>query len=547
MTPQALDSLSEDEIDQLGDAGVLSDDDLDYLVRTRISPEEMAVLEAIAYGIAKLFHTPINQLVAEAAAHRGPYNKVPGGEAQGTLGLQGERAMIGADGQSYPEIAARAVQSIAAQNPSPMYGYFRTGSQQKIYLFPTLDDARGWLTVLVHGQQPHDYAAVFASVDLTRPVSGLESFGHANVSGDVSVGQLWPFFLGMPFGALGGYFLRKWQEENPGKLFPGLPSAASTASTSSPGSQGAAGMTRGAMPKTAGDYGIGGPWLDIEPVVGGPWDGDDGDDDEDQPYTVGGPWLDIEPLVGGPWVDVVGAQMDDRARRRSWPQTRALIQSAINEVVNATSQAPAAAYVWSLDPPTFVPASNVVLEGTTGVVPFASHSEALDYMRQRIGTPHVALALFDRQSPHWPNPVNWTKSNDPEHASIIAAQAAKASPAGTRAAGDWSTSIGAALDDVRARAQALAAKRSGNVIGVIHTAKDGLWHAIGFSSTDDADDWLGTATQDPAAYTYAAYYDKSDYSWPHPVNEKIGGARTAPRPGDSIRRGIATSGDGWAA
>jgi hypothetical protein len=128
---------------------------------------------------------------------------------------------------------------------------------------------------------------------------------------------------------------------------------------------------------------------------------------------------------------------------------------------------------------------------------------------------------------------------------VIAQQAAKTGP--TRTAGDYvgaQTSIGTAIDDVRSRAQSLATKRAGNVIGVIHTLKDGLWHALAFRNADDADDWLGTATHDPASFTYAAYYDKEDYQWPHPVNEKIGGLGASKPPGAPIRREIATtSGD----
>jgi hypothetical protein len=223
-------------------------------------------------------------------------------------------------------------------------------------------------------------------------------------------------------------------------------------------------------------------------------------------YTIGGPWLDIEPMVG--------VQVDDRARRRAWPQTRALIQSAINEV---TASAPSAAYVWSLDPP-----SAAYYTAQTSVMPFASTADALDYMRARIQTPHVALALFDRNSAHWPNPISWTKSDDPAHEPFIAAQAAKASSS-IRASGG--TAVGAAFDDVRKRAQTIANKRAGNVVGVIHTTKDGLWHALAFRNTDDADDWLGTSTQEPASYTYAAYFDKDDRMWPHAVNEKTGGPR----------------------
>jgi hypothetical protein len=120
---------------------------------------------------------------------------------------------------------------------------------------------------------------------------------------------------------------------------------------------------------------------------------------------------------------------------------------------------------------------------------------------------------------------------------------------GARLEGDYVGAdivIGAAIDDVRRRAQMLADKRAGTVIGVIHTSKDGLWHTLAFRAADDADDWLGTATHDPASFTYAAYYDKEDFQWPHPVNEKIGGERTPSRPGEPIRRGIATSGDRWA-
>ncbi len=445
---------------------------------------------------------------------------------------------VGADPQSYPEVAARAVQGVYHQSPSPMYGYLRAGAQQKIYLFPALEDARGWIMVLIHGQQPHDYAAVFAATDLTRPVPGLESFGHTTVSGDAYVGQMWPFFLGLPLGGVAGYFLRKWQEGHPGQAVPGLPPGALPAPKIPAGPP-------APPPKTSGDYdyAVGGPWLDIEPVVGGPWldiVGQDYGQDYGAGYTVGGPWLDI-----------VGAQVDDTARTRAWPQTKALIQSAIKEVRDASAQMPASAYVWSLDPPSphleggyYVtdPSRTVVLEGTTFIESFPSVTEALERMRQRIHTPHVALALFDRTSPHWPNPTSWTKSNDPAHEHVIAQQAAKYAPA--RAAGDyvgavpWTTTVGAAIDDVRSRAQSLANKRAGRVIGVIHTTKDNLWHALAFNNEDDADDWLNTATQDQAAYTYAAYFDKDDATWPHPVIEKIGGLRESP-----IRRGRGTARD----
>ena len=565
MTHVPLDMLSDDEIERLYDAGLVPDEEIDRIALSRISPRDLAIIDGIGYGLAKLLNTPINQLAAEAAAYRqygpGAHNKDTRRvarsnlhEPQGTAPPWAYSAAeenehmsaypyVGADGQSYPEIASRAVRGVQQQNPSPVYGYLRTGTDQKIYLYQTLGDAQGWFATLTHGQQPHDYAAVFVATDLSRPVHGLESFGHTLVSGDTAVGNLLPFLLGLPAGALGGYFYRGWRDEHPGKWIPGI----------------------------SGDPSVGGPWLDVaEPpptMIGGPWLDIAGQDPGG--YNVGGPWLDIEEslverqgqepyvepyTIGGPWLDIVGAQAqaDDRGRPRGWPQTKALIQSAISEVSQAASRAPAEAYVWSLDPPGPSPLPHITLEGTTVLMPFASHDQALDYMRERIRTPHVALALFDRRSTHWPNPVNWTKNNDPTYEPVIAQQIARSAP--TRAAGDyvgaypWQTTIGSALDDVRTRAQVIANKRAGSVVGVIHTLKDGLWHALAFRNADDADDWLGTATQDPASYTYAAYYDKDDYSWPHPVNEKIGGGRVPSRAGAPIRRGRATtSGNWWAA
>ena len=432
------------------------------------------------------------------------------------------RHHVGAEAGSYPEVASRAVRNAAQQSPSPVYGYLRSGQQQKIYLFGAIADAQGWLTSLAHSQaQPYEYVAVFAATDLSQPVSGLESYGHAFVSGDAQVGSFWPFLAGLPLGLLGGYAYRGWQDKHPGQWIPGIAGDPSV----------------GAWVDMVGPQ-VGGPWVDmVGPQVGGPWVDMVGP-------QVGGPWVDMVGdtwvditgdgayTIGGPWVDVVGSQMsshvDERAlRHHQWPQIRSLIQSAINETSQAATQGPAEAYVWSLDPPGPSTMPGVVLEGMTFVTPFSSHAEALDYMRSRIQTPHVALALFDRRSPHWPNPVNWTKSNDPTYEPIIAAQAAKAP--GPRMAG-WSGGRGdrvsSALDDLRSRAQSIANKRAGQVVGVVHTTRDNLWHAFAFGSQDDADDWLDSATRDQGAYTYAAYFDKADATWPRAVIEKIGGTRT---------------------
>lgn len=65
--------LSKEQLDQIGheanhlyEAGVLSEDRLLRLSRALLSPEDFAFIDALAYGIAKLLHTPIAQLAAEA-------------------------------------------------------------------------------------------------------------------------------------------------------------------------------------------------------------------------------------------------------------------------------------------------------------------------------------------------------------------------------------------------------------------------------------------------------------------------------------------------
>jgi len=207
-------------------------------------------------------------------------------------------------------------------------------------------------------------------------------------------------------------------------------------------------------------------------------------------------------------------------------QTRALIESAKREASQAQASAPAAAWVWSLDPTGLPPGTGANLT-TSQLIPFASPEQAQAYMLERIHTPHVALALFDTTAVrHWPNPVRWTKNTDPVYEPLIAQRAAQFSP--DRVSGDSAypqmTAIGSALSDVRARAQTLANKRSGNVVGVIHTSRDNLWHALAFRNVDDADEWL--ETQDQPAYTYAAYFDKNGEAWPSAVIEKIGGFRS---------------------
>ena len=434
---------------------------------------------------------------------------------------------VGAEGQSYPEVAARAVQGVHAQHNSPFYGYIRSGMSQKIYLFPLINDARSWFEQHMQLQPVHDYAAVFSARDLRAPIDGMEHFMSATpgvpaVGCDPQVGNWWPFVLGLPLGGLGGYFLRRWQEpESARAQVPRLREAAQAALPIL--------APRAQAPQASGDPYVGGPWLD---VVGQDYGGYGGYGGYGQDYGGDG------YAVGGPWFDIVGAEADaDAARRRSWPQTRALIQAATDEVKRYEASYPAEAFVWELAAPSPSPGRNVILSPTTKVSMFSSQPDALDYLRTAAQSRPVALAMFERSSRHWPNPTAWRKSDDPGSEEAVAMHLASVSP--TQTSGTY---LGTELDDqleaVRRRAQSLADKRAGNVVGVIHTSKDKLWHTLAFRTADDADDWLNTATQDQDAYTYAAYFDKDGDSWPRPYIEKIGGFHTSKSSQRFPRRGI---------
>jgi hypothetical protein len=289
----------------------------------------------------------------------------------------------------------------------------------------------------------------------------------------------------------------------------------------------------------------------------------------------------------GPWTNVVGAEVapaygehpalahpaySDAARRAAWPQTRALIHSAASEASLADASTDwgvpwlPVAYIWGLR-----------VDGTTEVTPAPSRDGALGDMRDRIGEgDFVALALFDKTSPHWPrSPVNWHKSEDPAYEGVIAQQIAKhglhgsalrVPVAGVGVGGDpwqsiiggdpwhsivggdpwhsivggdpWVTIIGQALDVLRRQAQVAAEEMPSRVIGVIRDANN-KWVIKSFRDADVADDWFGRVIRDKSRFTYAAYFDKTDPMFPHPLNEEIGGARAPSIPPPSIPRVVA--------
>jgi hypothetical protein len=489
----------------------------------------------------------------------------------------------GADPQSYQQAASRAIKSVHGQANSPFYGYLRTGNAQKIYLFPLQNDVAAWFSTVSQTYPDHDYAAVFSSMNLDTPVPGLEHFASQGTTvgcgcphAGATVGNWLPLALGLPLAGVAGYFLRRWQEQNPGRTLPLIPAGTlqppkipPTAMASTPS------MGHGIVgnPLPDNEYGYGypriGQWVDI---VG-----------QGAPAPLLSDYLSYGMPLGSltpqerALIDDIGTRVRDflttpieqlppeqqqlahalvgasaSAAPSSWPQTKALIDAAIGDIQGYVASYPtAAAYVWTLDAPSrgpytgSTPGSVVMLDGTTNIVPFSSQPEALAYLREVAQTHPVAMAMFERSSPHWPNPTAWRKSDSPDDAPLIAQFVASRAPGSTQMSGTYAGAvIGSAIDDVRARAQDLAAKRDGAVVGVIHTSQDGLWHTIAFRSLDDADDWFGSATQNAATYTYAAYFDKNDVQWPYPINEKIGGA-PPPRPaGEPIRRDVATT-SGW--
>jgi hypothetical protein len=84
LSEEQLEQLSQ-EAEALYEAGLLSDDRVERLTDALISPDQRAFIEALAYGLAKIFHTPlgllkegaqdvllkpVDQLAAEAQEHK---------------------------------------------------------------------------------------------------------------------------------------------------------------------------------------------------------------------------------------------------------------------------------------------------------------------------------------------------------------------------------------------------------------------------------------------------------------------------------------------
>jgi hypothetical protein len=102
----------------------------------------------------------------------------------------------------------------------------------------------------------------------------------------------------------------------------------------------------------------------------------------------------------------------------------------------------------------------------------------------------------------------------------------------------WVSIVGQALDVLRRQAQVAAREMPGRVIGIIRDANN-QWALKSFRDADSADDWFGRVTRDKSRFTYAAYFDKNDPMFPHPLNEEIGSAHAPAVPPSPIPRVVA--------
>lgn len=426
--------------------------------------------------------------------------------------------------------------------------------------------------------------------------------GYDDGYGSPGVGAWWAFPLGLGLGAGGGYFLRRWQEpaasrsqvqplrETVRSLLPG-------GGGPSGGGPGGAQPKVGYpwMDFVGQDPYVGGyPWVDFvgqdpyqdayqDPYVGAyPWT-----DMVGQEAVGGYPWVDFVGneyvgdeyvgneyvvneytvneyvgneydigneyvgcadgySVGGPWVEFapwVGAETEEAGKRRMSEGTR-LIQAASKEAVTASENQPSASFwVWSLTEPAqrSYGASGAVLtsEPMPMTEPYDSLATAMARVRQLGQTPGIiARAVFDRTSRHWPNPITWSKSTEPQHAQMIAQYTANRwsmSTSGEYVGAEGSAAaLESAKNALRDRAVLEAKKHAGDYLVVIHTTRDNLWHTLGYDE-DYVEDGFNIQTQDQNSYTYAALFDKVGFSRERPYIQKFGGY-AKPAPGSRPRR-----------
>ena len=151
--------LSECQLDQIGEeaerlhnAGRLSNDQVEQLVEAALSQEDLALLDGIAYGLAKLINTPLGDLAAEAGVPRTSSNWLTGDEVKQTISASAARLAS----TPLDQLAAEA-RAIRARKAREAHGddFVRDAPWQ--YLYPQKFHHPGLAGHGVVLQNPHDH------------------------------------------------------------------------------------------------------------------------------------------------------------------------------------------------------------------------------------------------------------------------------------------------------------------------------------------------------------------------------------------------------
>jgi hypothetical protein len=483
--------------------------------------------------------------------------------------------------ESYQHHASRAVaradQRYRQQNGGafpPVLGYVRTADRhQKTYFFKALEDAQSWYAALVPGQ--YSYAALFAAGNLGTPFA--ESFGGTTavsgawvsgffddvknavltVTGTKATNQfikdnhLEPYvkfaaqavatyYGGPAAGAAAGAIspmvmnLGVEDKQKAAAAAQDVHGVKTMASQQHPQLAQAADIAHGAIDKTATTYHVAQIVRDAKAGVpeaqralanlnAAAARGDAKAAqalqlaamiDREQRKTPGpyvGAWYDIagvvlgcDPVTVGGWHDIVGA--DD-------PQNP-IMDPALRRDVYAFFQQP---FIDKLIRQSFW--------WTYEAEPFLSAFREWQFGKSQFGQ--------DRNA-YFRAKLSWLQSEMSKHG-FPSTQASV-----------WHDVVGASpLDALRARAKELATAKAGNAAGVIHSRLDGHWHAFGFTSLDDAIDWLQRATHERAGFTYAAAFEKGSDGTAYFQQEEFSDPIRTPTSDQPIRRGVATTSGGW--
>lgn len=127
---------------------------LEAALKQVVDPATWAMFDAFAYGLAKLLHTPLGELKAEADAHRSSPLVV--GSKAGSWANQAMDYALNADA---------AYVATAYMKPVPGHIY-DVRSRWVVYVMPTRQDLEAWYQSIVGSPDRYHYLAIF---DKTSP------------------------------------------------------------------------------------------------------------------------------------------------------------------------------------------------------------------------------------------------------------------------------------------------------------------------------------------------------------------------------------------